>query len=122
MEAVSDSRWDWWLKALAGDPQPSLVKGVPEFGFFLLRERKTRRTPEDERKIGGPRHKVTTTFAAVAIWEDETGWHCVITRPGHTSHLTDPAEIDEGVFSPCSKWPVDHETYLAKVKELETES
>lgn len=112
--------WDFWLRALAGDNPQSMVRGVPEQGFWLLRERKSTRTPEGERTVGGPRHKATTSFHPVAIWQDESGWHCVITRPGKTSYLTDPAEIDETVFSPCSRSPMTHDDYLAKVNELES--
>jgi hypothetical protein len=112
-------QWSFWLRALAGENPQSMVRGVPEQGFFLLRERKSTRTPEGERTIGGPRHKATTTYSPVAIWADESGWHCVITRPWKTSHLTDPAEIDETVFSPCSRSPITHDRYLELVKELE---
>lgn len=118
---MSDHQWDFWLRALAGENPQSMVKGVPEWGFWLLRERKTHRTPEADRTIGGPRHKVTTLHHPVAIWEDEGGWHCVIARPDQTTYLTDPAEIDERVFSPCSRSPIDHETYLAKCREIENE-
>lgn len=116
---MDNSSWNFWLHALAGENPQSMVRGVPEFGFFLLRERKTHRTPEADRKVGGPRHKITTLFHPVAIWMDEDGWHCVITRPDQTTHLTDPAEIDERVFSPCSRSPISHERYLELTKQPE---
>jgi hypothetical protein len=112
-------QWRFWLRALAGEAPQSLVRGIPEAGFFLLRERKTTRTPEADRTVGGPRHKVTTLHHPVAIWEDEFGWHCVITRPDQTTYLTDPAEIDERVFSPCSRAPISHEKYLELTKQSE---
>jgi hypothetical protein len=110
--------WSFWLRALAGENPQSMVKGVPEFGFFLLRERTKNRTPKEDREIGGPRDKIATLHHPVAIWQDEEGWHCVITRPDQTTHLTDPAEIDERVFSPCSRSPISHERYLEMTKEI----
>jgi hypothetical protein len=117
---MSDQQWDFWLKALAGEAPRSLVRGIPEAGFFLLRERRTHRTPEEDRTIGGPRHKVTTIYHPVAIWEDEFGWHCVVNYPRTVSYLIGPAEIDETIFSRCSRAPITHDDYLEKVQELES--
>lgn len=112
--------WSFWTKALAGENPQSLVRGVPEQGFFLLRERTSTRTPEGERTVGGSRHKVETFFHPTSIWQDESGWHCVISRPDRTSHLKDPEKIDEQIFSRCSRHPITHDNYLAQVKELES--
>lgn len=120
-QPVMSDNWTYWLRALAGEKPQSLVRGVPEQGFWLLRERKSKRTPEAERTVGGPRHKISTRFHPVAIWEDEIGWHCVVNYPRAISYLTDPDEIDEQIFARCSCAPITHETYLTKCKELENE-
>jgi hypothetical protein len=115
------SEWNFWLRALAGENPQSLVRGVPEQGFWLLRERTYTRTPKEQRTIGGSRHKAETSFHPTAIWQDESGWHCVINRPTQTHYLKDPEKIDEEIFSRCSRSPITHDDYLAKVKELENE-
>lgn len=117
---MSDSQWEFWRKSLAGEKPKSLVRGIPESGFWTLRERTTTRTPEGQRTVGGPRHKVSTQHHPVAIWEDEFGWHCVVNYPRAVAYLKDPAEIDEKIFSRCSRAPIGNDAYLAKVKELET--
>ena len=114
------SEWDWWNEALAGKT-PETTPGTPHWGFFLLRERQMTRTPPEQRKIGGPRHKATTYFHPVSIWQDACGvWNCVIDRPGQKSWLTDVDDIDS-VFSRCCRAPMTHDCYLTKVKELENE-
>ena len=112
------SEWSFWQRQLAGENPPSLVRGVPEWGFFLLREWASKGAQEGVESF---RRKREVAFRPVAIWQDDAGWHCVITRPGRTSHLTDPAEIDETVFASCCRAAIPHDEYLTKVKELEND-
>lgn len=120
-------QWDFWLRQLAGE-NPPLPAGIgkPVWGFYLLRQRYTWAREAHEKKIG-TRNKVATYFWPVAIWQDESGWHCVVTRtdrdgkPYKTSYLTDPFEIDESIVSRCCRAAITHDDYLAKVKEIEDE-
>ena len=109
------SEWSFWQRQLEGENPPSLVRGVAEWGIFLLREWASKGTEEGVESV---RRKREVDFRPVAIWQDDAGWHCVITRARKTSHLTDPAEIDETVFASCCRAAIDHETYLAKCKEI----
>ena len=114
---MSSDPWSFWQRQLAGENPPSLVRGVPEWGFFLLREWTSKGEQEG---VSAIRRKREVCFRPVAIWQDDEGWHCLITRPAKTTHLTDPAEIDETVFASCCRAAIDHETYEQKVKELES--
>jgi hypothetical protein len=117
--------WEFWAAQLAGENPPLPPEhGKPVWGFYLLRQRYTWAREEHEKKIG-TRNKVATHHWPVALWEDETGWHCVITRAPQggkdyrSAHLTDPVEIDEQIVSRCCRAAITHDDYLAKVKELE---
>lgn len=117
--------WDFWRFQLAGG-LPETTPGTPHSGFYLLRERHKRRRQDGERKIG-TMDMVKTYHWPCAIWLDETGWHCVVTRvprdkmPGcETTHTTRIERVDS-TFSICCRDAITHDDYLAKVKEIEDE-
>jgi hypothetical protein len=119
--------WSFWTRQLAGENPPLPPgHGVPVAGFFLLRQRYSWKREGAEIKIGTV-NKVATYFWPVAIWQDESIWHCVVTRadrdgkPYKTEYLTDPIRIDETIVSRCCRAAITHERYLAEVKELENE-
>jgi hypothetical protein len=119
--------WQFWLDQLAGrNPPLPAEHAQPQWGFYLSRRRYSWPREGDEKKIGGARNKTFTYFWPTAIWADEGGWHCVITRApldGHdykTSVLTDPLEIDESVFCACCRAAITHDDYLRRVADLET--
>jgi hypothetical protein len=107
--------WSFWRDQLNGY-EPPTSPGKPHAGFFLLRERK--RTPVEKQEIGGSRWNVKTNHWPCAIWQDDDGWHCVITKQEATSHLTDLSAIDEGIFSRCCRAAIRHDDYLTRVAEI----
>jgi hypothetical protein len=122
---VSDG-WSFWLRQLAGETPPLPAgHGEPVWGFYLLRQRYSWKREGAEIKIGTV-NKVSTHWWPVAIWQDDSGWHCLVTRadqdgkPYRTEYLTDPVAIDERIVSRCCRTAIDHDAYLALVKELET--
>jgi hypothetical protein len=107
---MSDA-WEWWRRQLAHQQDPSLEKpectpGTPYTGFYLHRRRWTRPNDDPNRRPGDPRHKVTTEYVPVAIWED-SGWHMVI---GKEEYYRDPDKVDD-VFSRCCRSAITHDEY-----------
>lgn len=110
-----DSYWQFWRDQLAG-LNPGTTPGTPHCGYYLARRRAS--FPNPKPSVGGPRRKVKTYHEPCAIWFDESGWHCLITREDDAAHLTDIDAID-GVFSRCCREAMPYEKYLELVPALE---
>lgn len=107
--------WQFWMDQLRG-LEPDCTPGTPHQGYYLNRNRKT--YPNPEPGPGKPRKKVSTSYDPVAIWQDEDGWHCVITGPEGKRYLNNVEAIDN-LFSYCCRNAIGYDEYLEKVAEYE---
>jgi hypothetical protein len=108
--------WQFWRDQIAG-LEPETTPGTPHAGYYHLRRRIT--YPNPHPTAGGPRRKVKVYHDPVAIWRDETGWNCLITREeGGASHITNVDAIDN-IFSRCCRDALTYEKYLTLVPALE---
>ena len=108
-------RWQFWRGQIAG-LNPETTPGTPHCGYFLARRRES--APNPSPRVGEPRRKVATFHDPVAIWFDESGWHCLITREDGARHFTDIDAIDN-VFSRCCREALPYTEYLKLVPALE---
>ena len=110
--------WDFWFAQLAGE-NPETTPGTPHAGFYTNRRRVTFDNPEPG--PGKPRKKIKVFEETVAIWQDESGWHCLIHSENGQRHLTDVDAIDE-IFSRCCRTAITHEAYEARLQEFTGEA
>ena len=108
--------WQFWRDEIAG-LNPETTPGTPHAGYYLARRRES--FPNPNPGVGQPRRKVVTYHDPVAIWHDESGWHCLITREGSTPvYLTDVEQTDQ-LFSRCCREAITYSKYIELVPEQE---
>ena len=103
--------WTFWQEQVEGKT-PETTPGTPHQGYYLYRRRTTHSIPVEEMQIGGSRKRVTTTHEPVAIWHDETGFHCLINGD---VHLTDVEQIDN-IFSRCCRNAITYTEYCSRTE------
>ena len=98
--------WSFWIAQLAGF-NPETTPGEPHAGFYTSGS-------------SGEAYKRARPVDYIAIWKDEDGeWIAKTNQSTGGVKINRGWQVDEYVFPRCCRNAIDHETYLARVKELE---